>query len=116
MLNLNTTQKDSLPSAAFLIFELAKKYNIEETTEEVLEKISRGEDPNVTKISKLIQEDDTYEKIVSSLRKRLSLPMEEAERLAKDLEEQVLPLLEEETEETIEEELNQEDPYKEIIE
>ncbi len=86
------------PQTSSIIIRLAEKYKIKETTAEMIEKINKGDTPNVTKIAETVSvmadDEIPFTEVTSILQSKLNLTPETAEALADDLEKQVLSLVE----------------------
>ncbi len=85
------------PQTSSIIIRLAEKYKIKETTAEMIEKIGKGDTPNVTKIAEtvaaVVEDKISFTEVASVLQDKLNLTSEAAEALANDLEKQILVLV-----------------------
>ncbi len=91
-------QKIIFPSqSSKIISKLMKKWGIDETVEESLEKFAQGEVPIGAKlatiIQKSVQEKISFQKLALILQKKLTLPLNKANGLAKDIEKEVFVLV-----------------------
>jgi len=91
--------------ADLVLSEIMKRYNLEESNEEWLKKSKEGKSSNIVIIDKITK--DFAKEIISeresveSLKKELSVPQQTAEKISKDIIDNLVPLLEKLSEEEL---------------
>lgn len=101
MANFNDPKKKNTSPASFnqIIGEIFQKYSLEENGEQILEKIAKGDLLNaniVLSIARKINSKEVPENQATSLLEaQLKIPRETAGRLLKDIEEKILPSIDE---------------------
>jgi len=93
-----TTNKELPENLGVLISESLKEVGLEETTEEILEKIKKGKESKITKVARIISEvkekEFSLSELVFKVQKELDLSKEKAEKLAFLLYRKILLLIE----------------------
>ncbi len=74
-----------------------EKYALEDTDEELLEKLEREETPNKSMVMDLAlkasQKKTSFKSLASALEKKLNITTKRAELVAKEIKEEIIPLL-----------------------
>ena len=94
-LNYNKNQKILFPeNTAFVISKIMKKYKIEGTAREILEKIWKGEKTKGGETAKIVKEiaegKISHKNSPLEIQKRLNIPLEKAKKIFQELQKEIL--------------------------